>query len=387
MQISKIILHNWKNFKECTVDISNRCFIVGANATGKSNFLDAFRFLYDIVKQGGGLQTAVALRGGVTKIRSLSARIHTNISIEVEIRENDAESPKWRYLLDIKNQGKGIQTFYASVIREQVYSYEQHKFLLDRHYTSELEDEETLRFTHLEQPTSNASFREVRDAFLTIEYLNVVPQLVRESNSYVLTAGKEDYYGRNFLKRLSSLNEKTRKSYLRRINEVMVKVVPHLTELSFMKDGQGVPHLEARFQHWRAKGAKQNEVLFSDGTLRMIGFLFAMLDGSGIILLEEPEINLHSSVVEQLPEYIASMQRQKGRQVIATTHSFDILNNNGIRPSEVLYLESTEEGTAVKNAFSDQNILNIVNSGFSMADALIPMLAPKGVNEIPSLKG
>lgn len=67
MYISRIKLFNWKNFHDCEVVLSERCFIVGANATGKSNFLDVIRFMRDIVKQGGGLQAAVALRGGLKR--------------------------------------------------------------------------------------------------------------------------------------------------------------------------------------------------------------------------------------------------------------------------------------------------------------------------------
>ena len=67
MILSKIELVNWKNFHSCSVNLADRTFIVGANASGKSNFLDAFRFLHDIAKSGGGLQTAVASRGGMTK--------------------------------------------------------------------------------------------------------------------------------------------------------------------------------------------------------------------------------------------------------------------------------------------------------------------------------
>ena len=102
----------------------------------------------------------------------------------------------------------------------------------------------------------------------------------------------------------------------------------------------GVPHLEAKYMHWRAKGSKQQEAQFSDGTLRLIGFLFALIDSKGVILLEEPEINLHSGIIVQLPEFIAKIQRMKkaARQIIITTHSYDILSDPGISPEEVLLL-------------------------------------------------
>lgn len=53
--------------------IESRLFVVGPNAAGKSNFLDAFRFLYDLAAPGGGLASAVARRGGLERIRSLYA--------------------------------------------------------------------------------------------------------------------------------------------------------------------------------------------------------------------------------------------------------------------------------------------------------------------------
>lgn len=382
MLISKITLRNWKNFQHCSVNIAGRCFIVGANASGKSNLLDAFRFLRDIVRQGGGLQTAVDSRGGITKIRSLSARKQTDIMIEVELKDQGSDSAKWRYAIDIKNLGGGITKPYASIISETVVNLEAGITVLNRTESDSGEDAETLKYTFLEQATQNVRFREIKEAFNSIEYLNLVPQLVRESNSYFMTSGQEDYFGRNFLQRLAVLPERTRESYLTRINNVMMKVVPQLTQLSFVKDDNGIPHLEARYTHWRAQGAKQNEALFSDGTLRMIGFLFAMLDGTGCLLLEEPEINLHSSVVAQMPEFIAGIQRQKGRQVLITTHSFDILSNEGIRASEVLFLENDTEGTKIMNVNKMQDVMNLRDAGFSMADALIKRCEPVGVNNI-----
>jgi predicted ATPase len=74
MRIKNITLENWKNFRSVQVEVNDRLFIVGVNASGKSNFLDALRFMRDIVKHGGGLQYAVSQRGGISKIRCLSAR-------------------------------------------------------------------------------------------------------------------------------------------------------------------------------------------------------------------------------------------------------------------------------------------------------------------------
>lgn len=382
MIIHNIELHNWKNFQQCSVDLTERCFIVGANATGKSNFLDAIRFLRDIVKQGGGLQTAVESRGGITKIRCLAARKKTDVKITVTLREQEDSEDKWIYSLDFKHTGGGIQKNEVSIISEQVYKASTHECILDRTENSADEDEETLKYTHLEQANANQKFREIKDTFLNIDYLNIVPQMVRESSS---ATNKEDYYGRNFLTQLSKLNETTRNSYLRKVNEVMRLAVPQLDELAFVKDENGLYHLEAKYIHWRAQGSKQTEMQFSDGTLRLIGFLFAILSGNGIILLEEPEINLHSGVVAQLPEFIAKMQRVKKRQILITTHSYDILSNAGIDGSEVILLENSAAGTEAKPISEIEDIRNILQAGLTVADAVIPRTKPSEVENIANI--
>jgi len=71
LRFTYLRLENWRNFAEADVDLQRRVFLVGPNASGKSNFLDAFRFLYDIVSVGGGFQEAVRKRGGVSSIRCL----------------------------------------------------------------------------------------------------------------------------------------------------------------------------------------------------------------------------------------------------------------------------------------------------------------------------
>ncbi|WP_295366986.1 ATP-binding protein [uncultured Prevotella sp.] len=386
MYISRIKLYNWKNFRDCEVSLAERCFVIGANATGKSNFLDVLRFLRDIVKQGGGLQFAVTVRGGLKKIRCLAARQRTEVCVEVDISENGKNDPKWKYSLELVNTGGGIQNVTALVNREEVYNYYTEETILLRDNSFKDDDAETKKYTHLEQPTANARFREIKDVFQTTEYLNVIPQFVRDADSIMLSSGMEDYYGRNFMRRLALLNEKTRNKYLKIINEVLLTAVPQLENLSFVKDEKGVPHVEAKYHHWRARGSKQNEQMFSDGTIRLIGFLFAMLDGNGIILLEEPETNLHTAIVAAIPEFVAKVQRNKKRQVIITTHSYEILSNKGIRAEELVILRPSPEGTIAENALEDKAVSAMLEAGLSAADAAMAETRADNIDDIGNVE-
>lgn len=382
MFISHVKLINWKNFQNCDLALPLRVFVVGANATGKSNFLDAFRFMRDIVKQGGGLQYAVSSRGGLTKIRCLYARAHNNIRVEFELSNEESSMPFWLYVLELRNTGGGIRKVQAIVVEEKLTDIRSGKVVFERGKLNSEEDLTQRLYTHLEQPSVAIIPQEVRDAFASMEYLNVVPELVRSADSYVISSGKEDYFGRNFLRRMSKLNANTRNKYLRMIGDVLRIAVPHMEELSMVKDELGVPHIEAKYNHWRASGARQNEQVFSDGTLRLIGFLFALLDGSGVILLEEPESNLHTGIVRQIPEYVARMQRGKSRQVIMTTHSYEILSNSGISSNEVVVLEPENEGTRAYIGAHNEEIMQILNAGFSIAEAVIPITEPSHINQL-----
>jgi len=387
MIVKRIKLHNWKNFQSCEVDLTDRCFIIGANASGKSNFIDALRFLRDIAKQSGGLQTAIEERGGLTKIRCLAARAQTNIAITVELGNPEEKENIWKYHLDFSQTGGGVIKKQVKINKEEVYSYSEKKYVLKRSNSDEKEDEEMLKYTHLEQATANRKFRELQMFFQNIEYLNVIPQMIRESSSVVTSLTKEDYYGRNFLEKLAKMNERTRNSYFRKINECLKIAVPQLEELQFVKDNMGIPHLEARYKHWRSKGSKQQETQFSDGTLRLVGFLFALLDSHGVILLEEPEINLHSGIVSQIPIFVSKIQRTKKikSQILITTHSYDMLSDTSISTDEVLILQNTAEGTKVQTLTDLSELKAVVDAGLTIADAVIPATKPKEIEKLSQL--
>ena len=72
--------------------------------------------------------------------------------------------------------------------------------------------------------------------------------------------------------------------------------------------------MEAVYEHWRPRGAKQSEDQFSDGTLRLIAFLWSILEGDSLLLLEEPELSLHPALVRKLPGLMWRIQNKKKRQ-------------------------------------------------------------------------
>src|SRR5258707_2112960 len=95
MEFTHVKLENWRNFLAVDVALQRRMFLVGPNASGKSNFLDAFRFLRDIADPQGGFQRATLARKGISQIRSLHARRYPNVAVELDV--DIADRSNWSY--------------------------------------------------------------------------------------------------------------------------------------------------------------------------------------------------------------------------------------------------------------------------------------------------
>jgi len=373
MIVSHLVLRNWRNFQAVDVSLQERVFLVGPNASGKSNLLDAFRFLRDIAKDGGGLQKAVSDRGRLSKIRCLSARRSSDVEIGIHLAESSMEPAKWKYAIGITQEKGGKHR--PVLVYEKVLSGED--LILNRPDEHDKEDPQRLTQTHLEQINSNVQFREVAAFLTSIQYMHLVPQLLRFPEAFPGQEMPGDPFGKRFLENLAKTPEKTRSSRLKKIESTLHKVVPQLKELSFIKDETGAPHLEAVYEHWRPKAGKQREDQFSDGTLRLIALLWSLQDGRSPLLLEEPELSLNAGIVRKLAPVISKLQTQTKRQVILSTHSPDLLSDKGIGGEEVLILIPGPEGTQVQLASNMDEIRDLLEGGLSIADAVLPVTNPQ----------
>lgn len=373
MRFTYLSVENWRNFTKVEVDLQRRVFLVGANASGKSNLLDVFRFLHDIVSVGGGFQAAIQKRGGVSRLRCLAARQFPDIVVLVRIG-NDDKVGIWEYELrfTVDSQRRPL------IQRERV--AQDGTDLLIRPNKQDKKDPERLTQTYLEQVNVNRLFRQVAEFFASVRYLHIVPQLVREPDRSV--GRQQDPYGGDFLEQIARTPKKTQDARLRRMRDALGATVPQLKDLELWRDVRGTPHLRGKYEHWGPQGAWQTESDFSDGTLRLLGLLWATLDGLGPLLLEEPELSLHPDVVRFIPPMFARMQRRSGRQVFVSTHSSDLLLDHGIGLDEVLLLLPGTEGTSVRPASAFREIKVLLAGGSSLADAVIPRTRPEKAEQL-----
>ncbi len=368
MRFSRIILGNWRNFQHVDVSLQERAFLIGPNAVGKSNFLDVFRFLRDLVIPGGGFEKAVADRGGVSRIRSLAARRQPNVTVEVMLEENGGT---WRYRI-VFAQDKQRRP----LLKEEKVWHDS-ELILSRPDNEDRTDPERQRQTHLEQTFANHRFREIAGFFATVHYYHLVPQLIREPERY--TVPQRDPYGGDFLERIADTPQRTREARLRHIQKVLKIAAPQLRELKLERDEKGKPHIVGNYEHWRLHGAWQTEADFSDGTLRLMGLLWSLLEGSGPLLLEEPELSLHPEIVRYIPQMLQQVQRdrkQRRRQVFISTHSTALLQDEGIAADEILLFKPTQGGSEIRVGVAIEEVCQLLEAGLSPADVVMPYTTP-----------
>lgn len=369
MWVTRLRLENWRNFTRVDVPLGRRVFLIGPNASGKSNLLDALRFLRDLCSRGGGLEKAVADRGGVSKIRCLAARRKPAIGLRVTLG-SEARPAEWTYLLRFTQDNRRRPRIGTERVEHRGQT------VLDRPDDDDSRDPDRRRQTHLEGISTNERFREVHAFLRSIRYLHVLPPLIRQPERFVRRDVTEEAFGSDFLDQLARTTSRTRDARLRRIGAVLRVAVPQLRELKLERDELGTPHLEGRYEHWRPHAARHREDQFSDGTLRLVALLWTAMDGSGPLLLEEPELNLHTAIVRLLPPLFHKATSKTRRQIFMATHAPELLSDEGVGAGETLLLQPGENGTRVSRAADDATIRALVEGGLSVSDAATPATRP-----------
>jgi len=213
--------------------------------------------------------------------------------------------------------------------------------------------------------------------------LHLVPQLLKYGQQIGGQVLEDDPFGQGFLERIARAQSRSRDSRLSKIQKVLHIAVPQFEELEFEQDRiTGRPHLKARFKHFRPNAGWQREEQFSDGTLRLLGLLWSLLDSPSLLLMEEPELSLNASIVAEIPTMMSKIQRQskRRRQVLISTHSEALLSNPGIDASGVLLVEPGENGSTIREVNVEEE--NAIRDGFSIAEVVLPIARPSAVSQL-----
>lgn len=377
MILTRLEAVNWRNLRQVNVAMERRVFAVGPNAGGKSNFLDAFRFLSDLAVRGGGLFPAIEKRGGV---RSLQCRAGEGDGFGLAVTLA-GESATWRYAVGVRTRGQDDP---SPVLKYERISKDG-QIILERPDADDRADPVRMEQTFLENVTANGAFREIAAFFAGTIYRNLYPSSAREETRHLrgmFPGIPSDESLRSFLFEVMSAPADVRKNRIAKIEAALRLVVPQLKKLSLSKLDEDRFQFESMFEHWRP-GEKLPQEHFSDGTLRLISILWALLESESLLLLEEPELSLHPSIARHLPGLIYRLKRQRPGQTVLTTHSAELLSDPGIDGREVLlFLPDEHGGVAVRSAADLPEVEALIDAGMSIGDVVLPRSQPPRVEEL-----
>ncbi len=272
------------------------------------------------------------------------------------------------------------------VAAEQVTLEGRTERVLPRPDRDDAKDDLRLTQTYIEQISSNGDSRQIYDLFNSFRYLHIVPQVIKNPSifSNARVSVEEDVFGIKFLGQVAKANAKVRRARFAKIERLLKIAIPQLGDLTDSIDEMGVPHLELRLENWRPNAGKQQESQLSDGTLRLIGILWTILDTKDLLMLEEPELSLHSGIVSRLAPLIYRVNKAKKEpsQILISTHNPDLLSDRGIGPNEIFVLCPEKAGTTVRAAKDIEEVRVLLEQGLSPAEAVLPMTAPSMADQL-----
>jgi predicted ATPase len=354
--LRRVTLRNYKSIATCDVRLGRLEFLVGPNASGKSNFIDALRLVSESLRQS--LDLALRDRGGIREVRRRSTGHPNHFRIELD--------------LELPGGISGHYAFEVGSRRDEGYVVKQEKCEVTRLRMEPGSEFPSATFcveagevtsSSLERPPPAApdrlylvnvsgfpEFRPVYDALSHMGFYNLNPAAIRELQPPDLgDVLKRD--GSNIASVVAKL-EKRSPEVKTRIEEYLGKVVPGVHGVTVKSVG---PKETIEFRQ-AVSGSKEPWRFFSanmsDGTLRALGVLVALFQAWNhaeasipLVGIEEPELALNPGAAGVLLDSLRAASR--GRQILATSHGPDLLDDESVGDDCILAVSNEDGATRI----------------------------------------
>lgn len=327
--LRRVQIRNYKSIGACTVSLYPLTVLVGRNGSGKSNFLDALRFVTDSLLTS--LDHAIRDRGGIEAVRRRSTGHPRNVAIALEMELPDWHVAKYGFEIASKPRGgyflkqERLTVYSPSGSREAGYLVESGTRVkpTNEGMPPALDDR-----LYLVNASGLPQFRGVYDALCSMGFYSLNPAAMKELQSP--DAGellhRDGANVASVIARLS-LDQSEMKE---RIKEYLATIVAGITDVGRVALGPKET-LEFRQEvHGAAHPWKFYAASMSDGTLRALGALVAVTQlvarkkSVSLVGIEEPETALHPAAAGALMD--ALREAASHTQIMVTSHSPDLLD-------------------------------------------------------------
>ncbi len=310
-----IEIKGYKSIKDAKVELRPINILIGANGSGKSNFLSFFEFLNRLYDRK--LQEYIALRGGVDKMLHKGSKVSSEIKAHLSFDRNaysfalrrgdDAliftEENVW-----YSNNPWNISNFAqeAKIKTDDLY---RSKYV--RNYLT------SLKKYHFHDTGQNSPFNQTSHI---------------QNDIYFLYEK-----GENLAAFLFDIQQKHPKVYYRTIQTIQ-SIAPYFSDFYLQPNSEGYIRLQ-----WQDKYSSTvyGTTDLSDGTIRFIALVILFLQPNlpSCIIIDEPELGLHPFAIAKLAGLIQSAAAQ-GTQVIVATQSADLVNH--FQPEDIVTVDQKD---------------------------------------------
>jgi predicted ATPase len=382
--VQRLILRNFRSFKEVDMELRPLNIVVGANASGKTNLVQAFRFLRDIARHG--LENAVALQGGaeyLTNLNSPGAReCHIEIvftphltlrRVSTDRSQQDIKVNEVRHSLTIRTVRR---TNSANIVQEQlevryISGVNHENLLLTREgrtvriealpstlYSLSSFKGRRLRLgvnpnTSLMLPASLLSGLPPSFYDESIAIYDFSPKLAKQavpiSSHYALS---EDGANLPLIVQQILRSPRGRERLLRLLRMVLPYIKQLLVTTPF---GQ---HVSLQIQETYFDRRTLPAALLSDGTVEVVALIVAMFFSPfnpQLLIFEEPDRHLHPGVMSALMALFH--EASENTQLLITTHNPALVRQADV--SDLLLVERDSEGNSVLKRPADSQSVRI----------------------------
>ena len=285
--ITKLRLHNWKSFEDSTIFIDPLTFLIGTNASGKSNVLDAFDFLR-LDLSGARTENIVnQIRGGEDWI---IRKGEDSAWLELTIEENGQEI---QHKVEIRKSDNGLHRISD---------------------TSGISDD----INALVEENINRVF-----------ILEPVPNRMRQYSKVSKVLQRD---GGNIAGVLAALPEEEKRRVERELTEY-IRPLPEQDINKIEAVTVGLTNSDAMLYCY--EGWNPNEPVdargMSDGTLRFAAIVVALLtvQPHSLLIIEEVDNGLHPSRAKELIKVLKKVSSERNVDVLCTTHNPTLIGELG----------------------------------------------------------
>ena len=350
--ITKIELQDWKSFKETTMYIDPLSIIIGKNASGKSNVLDALQFV-QYISSGQPISDAVnTVRGGADwLIRKGEKECAVRITMG-----DESGATEYVYAISICRKDKSFYISSESLKRIIRKRYKRIIFETCGDNTMNVPMTSARIYAARKGRQKRMNFNLTTSVLSQIEFINVVKDVKTAvscvlqdlRNIFVLSPDPQKMHnfiplseslspdGANVAGVLAGMSDEERQIVEQQITKFVEKLPERdiqrvWTEKVGMFDSYAMLNCE---EEWTPGNSLALDARgMSDGTLRFIAIAVALLtrpQGS-LLVIDEIDNGLHPSRSKQLIDMLMSIGEERQIDILCTTHNPILVNTLGIQ--------------------------------------------------------